>query len=776
MLDPRKLPLTSSHWGTYRARVGNGRVQELLAFEHDCDPSPIGPGIIDVQNGPTRVDAPMVRESWLTGGPGTRTDLRGSDFFVEVSWDKVNELVAKELNRVRKSYGNASIFGGSYGWASAGRFHHAQSQLKRFLNCIGGFTRSKFTYSFAAAEAMVPHVLGSFRDYLDTCTSWDVIRDNTQLLVCFGGVPLKNGQISQGGTGRHIQRRALLDAGKAGIDFVNISPLKSDILDDVGSDWLALRPNTDVALMLALAHTIETEGLTDRAFVQRYTEGFEAFLPYLMGETDGTPKSADWAAVICEIPADTIRALARRMAKMRTMISVSWSLTRQDHGEQPFWMAITLAAMLGQIGLPGGGFGFGYSAMNFIGGNHNIIPGASLPQGTNPVEEFIPVARITDLLLNPGKSFDFDGARYEYPNTKLVWWAGGNPFHHHQDLNLMMQAWQKPETVIVNEWCWNPLAKHADIVLPCTTPLERDDMAMTPRDPYVVSMSKLTVPFGQALDDYNIFVGIARAMGVEDNFTEGRSSHDWQRWIYDKTKERCADAGIDIPTFDQFRSKQWFKLEDPADPIVMLSDFRADPIAYPLATPSGKIEIYSRTVADFGYDDCPGHPVWQEPYEWLGNVDRYPLHLISNQPKDKLHSQLDHGAVSKAKKVAGREPLHIHPDDAALRGLKDGDLVRLFNERGACLGGVVIDEVLRPGVVQMSTGAWYDPDKTGLCKHGNPNVLTRDKGTSKLGQGPSAHSCLVEIELYTEAPPKVTAHEPPSILRPDTPNDSEVQT
>jgi biotin/methionine sulfoxide reductase len=429
MLDPSKLPLTSSHWGTYRARIGNGRVQELLAFEQDCDPSPIGPGILDVQHGPMRVDAPMVRESWLTGGPGTRTDLRGSDPFVEVSWEKVNELVAAELNRVRKTFGNASIFGGSYGWASAGRFHHAQSQLKRFLNCIGGFTRSKFTYSFAAAEAMVPHVLGSFRDYLDTCTSWDVIRDHTQLFVCFGGVPLKNGQISQGGTGCHIQRRALLDAGKAGIDFVNISPLKSDVLDDVGSDWVALRPNTDVALMLGLAHTIESEGLTDRAFLQRYTEGFEAFLPYLMGEADGIPKTADWAAGICEIPADTIRALAWRMAGMRAMISVSWSLTRQDHGEQPFWMAITLAAMLGQIGLPGGGFGFGYSAMNFIGGNHHIIPGASLPQGKNPVEDFIPVARITDLLLNPRKPFDFDGVRYEYPNTKLVWWAGGNPFH-----------------------------------------------------------------------------------------------------------------------------------------------------------------------------------------------------------------------------------------------------------------------------------------------------------------------------------------------------------
>ena len=775
MLDPSKLPLTSSHWGTYRARIGNGRVQELLAFEQDCDPSPIGPGILDVQHGPMRVDAPMVRESWLTGGPGTRTDLRGSDPFVEVSWEKVNELVAAELNRVRKTFGNASIFGGSYGWASAGRFHHAQSQLKRLLNCIGGFTRSKFTYSFAAAEAMVPHVLGSFRDYLDTCTSWDVIRDHTQLFVCFGGVPLKNGQISQGGTGCHIQRRALLDAGKAGIDFVNISPLKSDVLDDVGSDWLALRPNTDVALMLGLAHTIESEGLTDRTFLQRYTEGFEAFLPYLMGETDGTPKTADWAAGICEIPADTIRELAQRMAKMRTMISVSWSLTRQDHGEQPFWMAITLAAMLGQIGLPGGGFGFGYSAMNFIGGNHHIIPGASLPQGKNPIEDFIPVARITDLLLNPGKSFDFDGVRYEYPNTKLVWWAGGNPFHHRQDLNLMMQAWQKPETVIVNEWCWNPLAKHADIVLPCTTPLERDDMAITPRDPYVVSMSKLTEAFGQARDDYDIFAGIARAMGVEEEFTQGRSTHEWQRWIYDKTRERCADAGLDIPTFDQFRSQQWFKLEDPSQSIIMLSDFRADPVAHPLTTPSGKIEIFSRTVADFGYDDCPGHPIWQEPYEWLGNAGRYPLHLISNQPKDKLHSQLDHGSVSKAKKVAGREPLHIQPEDAALRGLKNGDLVRVFNDRGACLGSVVIDAAMRSGVVQMSTGSWYDPDETGMCKHGNPNVLTRDKGTSKLGQGPSAHSCLIEVELFKDAPPPVTAHEPPQIIRSETSYTSEVK-
>ena len=765
-----KLPLTSAHWGTYRARVSNGRVQELLAFEEDKDPSPIGPGIIDVQQGPTRIDAPMVRKSWLQGGPGHRPDLRGVDPFVEVSWEAANKLVAEELARVRSVYGNSSIFGGSYGWASAGRFHHAQSQLHRFLNCIGGYTKSKCTYSFAAAEAIVPHILGSYRAYLDTCTSWDSIRENTELFVCFGGVPLKNGQICQGGTGHHYQRENLIAAGEANIDFVNISPNKSDLLDQVGGAWLAARPNTDVAILLGIAHTLQSEGLSDQLFLDQYTQGFEEFHAYLMGETDGIAKTAEWAAHISEIPAQTIRELAIQMAKKRTMISVSWSLTRQDHGEQAFWAVIAVASMLGQIGLPGGGFGFGYSAVNYIGGQFTILPFSAFPQGKNPVSDFIPVARISDLLLMPGESFDFDGKVYEYPDIRLMYWAGGNPFHHHQDLNRMMQAWQKPDTIIVHEWCWNSLAKRADIVLPCTTPLERQDIAMTPRDPYVVSMSKLTEPYGKSKNDYDIFSGIARLINVEEEFTENRSEIDWQRKIYDETRDKTAKLGVEIPEYEQFLEEGWFKVDPPTEPVVMLSDFRADPVNNPLLTPSGKIEIFSQTVSNFNYDDCPGHPVWLEPCEWLGSDDkRWPLHLISNQPKTKLHSQIDHGSHSKASKVMGREPVHIHPVDAAQRNLNDGSIIRVFNDRGACLGGVVIDTALRPGVIQMSTGAWYDPldpaEQNSLCKHGNANVLTRDKGTSKLGQGPSAHSCLVEIELYKKDLPPVTAHEPPHIER-----------
>ena len=579
MTVAENLPLTSSHWGTYRARVSNGRVQELLPFEHDLDPSPIGPGIIDVQHGPTRIDAPMVRKSWLEGGPGHRPELRGVDPFVAVSWEEANKLVAGEIDRVRKNFGNQAIFGGSYGWASAGRFHHAQSQLHRFLNCAGGYTKSKFTYSFAAAEAMVPHILGSFREYLDTSTSWDLIRDHTELFVCFGGIPLKNGQISQGGTGRHYQREKLIAAAAENIDFVNISPIRADLLESVGGEWLALRPNTDTALLLGVAHTLHTEGLSDPAFLNRYTEGFDEFLPYLLGQSDGIPKSAAWAADICELNEDDILSLARRMAHKRTMISVSWSLTRQDHGEQAFWAAITVAAMLGQIGLPGGGFGFGYSAMNYIGGDFAILPYSALPQGKNPVRDFIPVARITDLLTRAGETVEFDGQTLTYPEIKMMYWAGGNPFHHHQDLGRLMEAWQKPDTVIVHEWCWNSLAKRGDIVLPCTTPLERQDIAMTPRDPYIVSMSKLTEPYAQSRNDYDIFAGIASELGISQAFTGGRSDAQWLRDIYEETRANVAHLGHDLPEYEKLLETGWHKLDDPSEPKIMLKDFRNDEFA-----------------------------------------------------------------------------------------------------------------------------------------------------------------------------------------------------
>ncbi|MCY4460803.1 MAG: molybdopterin-dependent oxidoreductase [Albidovulum sp.] len=768
MKNKSSLPLTCNHWGTYRVECENGRVKALHDFEEDSDPSPIGYGVASVLDGPTRITSPMIRKSWLDSGPGSRTDARGSDPFVRVSWDDAERLAANELARVRSKFGNSAIYAGSYGWASAGRFHHAQSQMRRFLNCIGGHTSSVGSYSLAAAESIVPHVLGNFHKLVDQSTGWPSIVANTELFVAFGGIPLRNSQINAGGLGSHFLKGGLESARRAGIKFMNISPIKADMLDTVEGEWMPLLPGSDVAILLGIAHTLCSENLHDEAFLARYTVGFDRFLAYLNGKTDGVEKSADWASSLSSIGSEDIRMLARRMAASRTMINVSWSLNRQDHGEQPYWAAIAVAAMLGQLGLPGGGIGFGYGAVNTVGEHYSIIPAKSFPQLRNPVEKFIPVARVSDMLLNPGEPFDFDGQRYEYPDIRLVYWTGGNPFHHHQDINKLLRAWRKPETVIVHDWCWNSLAKHSDIVLPCTTPLERNDI-MISRDPYIVYMQKAVDPPGECRNDFEIFKGIAARMGVLDEFDSGVDEAGWIEFMYEETRKRTDARNIFIPPFSKLRETGWFRVDPPARPRVFLSDFRNDPDRHPLETPSGKIEIFSETVARFGYDDCPGHAAWLEPAEWLGSGKKdFPLHLISNQPKTKLHSQLDHGPASLASKLNAREPVAINPEDARVRKISAGDIVRVFNNRGQCLGAAKLDSDIRPGVVQMSTGAWLDqtaPGKPGsMCKHGNPNVLTLDKGTSRLAQGPIAHTCLVDIELFRGAPPPVTAHEPPRIL------------
>jgi len=762
--------LTSTHWGTYRVESKQGQVVAMHPFEEDSDPSPIGNGIIDVIDAPSRIRKPAVRKSWLDSGPGSKNDLRGVDPFVEVSWTEAETLVADELQRVKTVYGNKGIYAGSYGWSSAGRFHHAQSQIHRFLKCIGGYTRSVNTYSFASAEVILPHVIGDLFSLLLQTTSWPSVIESSSLIVALGGIPMRNGQINSGGIGQHVQRDHIIAARKAGIEFVNVAPIASDIENDIDCQWIPIRPGSDAALLISLAYILHHEGLSDNGFIDQFTKGFDVFLNYLNGVGDGIKKDALWAADICNVPANDIVDLARRMATNRTMLSISWSLTRQHHGEHIYWAAVTVAALLGQIGLPGGGIGFGYSTTNGIGAHNTKIPGASLPQGDNLVPDFIPVARISDMLLNPGATFDYNGQTGIYPDIQLVYWAGGNPFHHHQDLNRMRRAWQKPDTVIVHDWCWNSSAKFADIVLPCTTALERNDISISPRDPYVISMQKAIEPVDSSRNDYDIFRGIAGKMGIELMFTEDRDEAQWLEWIYKKTVERAKEKEIDFPDYDDFRELEWFKPDAPKEPVVMLEHFRKDPVKYPLSTPSGKIEIYSENIAKFNYDDCPGHPTWMEPAEWLGgDLSEYPLHLITNQPKTKLHSQLDHGSHSRNSKIQQREPLLINPNDASERGLVEGDVVKVFNARGACLAGIIVSDEIMPGVVQMSTGAWYDPVELSvegsLCKHGNVNVLTADFGTSKLAQGPSALTCLVNVELYDQELPVVTAFDPPEILK-----------
>lgn len=759
--------LTSSHWGVYEVVRDAAGGATLRGLAEDPDPSPIGLHMLEAYRSKIRVQRPAIRKSWLEKGPGAATDQRGREPFVEVSWEVALDRVAAELDRVRKTHGNASIFGGSYGWSSAGRFHHAQSQVHRFLNTLGGYVRHVDSYSLGAARVLIPHIVAPWEQIAPDHTSWENLAKHTKLMVCFGGIPRRNGQVAPGGNFEHRTRAGLDALGRAGCRFVNVSPLRTDLESSVEVEWLPIRPHTDTAVMLALAHTVIARGRHDTAFLGRYCVGFEAVRAYLFGEQDGAVKDVRWAAAISGVSAARLERLALELCDSRSIVNVAWSLQRADHGEQPFWAAVTLASIVGQVGSPGGGFAV-YGPIGTMGSPHHRFGGPALNQGQNGVSDFIPAARIADLLLKPGETFDYNGKERRYADIRLVYWAGGNPFHHHQDLNRLVRAWRRPETIIAHEQVWNAHSRMADIVLPATATVERSDIGFSTRDPLLVAMKPIAPPPGEARDDYAIFSGLARRLGCEAEFTEGRDAMQWLRHMYEESRPSAERNGTALPPFDEFWEAGCARLPDNPSQPMLLHDFRADPAAHALKTPSGKIELYSERIAGFGYADCVGQARWYEPAEWLGGAlaAKYPLHLLSPQPEPRLHSQLDFSRHSLARKVAGREAVHLNPADAAARGIRPGDVVRVFNGRGACLGGAVVTADVMAGVALMHTGAWYDPEELGvpggLDKHGNVNVLARDVGASSLSQGCSAQTCLVEIERFAGTPPAVTAFDGPT--------------
>ncbi|TBB18359.1 Asp-tRNA(Asn)/Glu-tRNA(Gln) amidotransferase GatCAB subunit C (plasmid) [Rhizobium ruizarguesonis] len=752
----------SSHWDAFSGRYENGSL-EVRPHPGDPDPSPLLGNIPAIAHSPMRIRRPAIRRGWLEGTPD-HAQNRGADDYVEVSWRRAADLVAKELQRVYRNFGPESVFGGSYGWSSAGRFHHAQSQIHRFLNVLGGYVSSVNTYSSGAAMVILPHVLGPYDHFDRKSVTWDAIERSSELVVAFGGMALKNTDVHGGGISAHIVRQKLNGASARGARFVLVSPLKNDFPAELNAQWLPIIPGTDVALMLGLAHALAREGLHDRGFLDRYTVGYERFEAYLLGRSDGVEKSPEWASHICGIGADVIRNLARAMAGARTLITVSHSLQRADHGEQPVWMGIVLAAMLGQIGLDGGGYAYSLGALGNIGKGQLGVPLPTLGQFKNPVADFIPVARIADMLLNPGDEFHYNGQAMRYPDIRLVYWAGGNPFHHHQDINRLRAAFKKPETIIVHETAWTSSARHADIVLPATTTLERDDIGAADRDPLMVAMKKLIEPVGEARDDYEIFSEIAGRLGKIEEFTENRTSKEWLAFLFETTQKALAAAGHQAPTFEAFWERGEMRLPLKPNDGGPARAFRDDPSGSPLQTPSGKIEIFSETVESFGYDDCRGHPRWYPPRtDAEGDENRFPLHLVCNQPHQRLHSQLDYGDFSRSTKIKGREPVRINPVDAARRGISDGDIVRLFNVRGSCLAAAVISEGVRESVMQLATGAWFEPDDAAadkaMCVHGNPNILTRDVGTSQLAQASTGQLTRVEVERFVGEPPPVRIFE-----------------
>lgn len=762
--------ITAAHWGTIKLTIKDGKIIKSEPIKKTSDIyNPLQYYTQDLVYANDRIKYPMVRKSYLENPNSSKPELRGNDEWIRISYEEAIKLISNELKKTREEKGAEGVFAGSYGWKSSGNMHNSRVLLHRFMNVTGGFTGTLGDYSTGAAQVIMPHVLGTIEVY-EQQTSWPLVLENSKVVIIWGANLIRTLKIAW--TSSDEQGFMYLEKLKnSNKKIICIDPEKNETCTYLNAQWLPIVPGTDVSLMMGMAYYLIKTNNYDKLFLEEYTEGFEKFKDYLFGKEDKVIKDSKWASKICGIDEKTIEELALLMYENRTMIMAGWGIQRAQYGEQTHWMIVTLASMLGQIGLPGGGFGFSYHYSNggvpttkggVIGGITSTVGSTLTTGGASWLEKSakfsFPVARIADALLNPGKKINHNGNVITYPDIDFIYWVGGNPMVHHQDTNTFVKALRKPKTIVVNEIFWTPTARMADIVMPVTTSYERDDITMSGdySNSSIVPMKQAVEKQNEARDDYDIFCDLAKEFGVYEEYSQNKTALQWIEEFYNSAYNQAQRTGLDIPKFKEFwEANKPINFEAPFEntEFIRYGDFRDDPILEPLGTPSGKIEIYSKAIEKMNYDDCRAYPSWFEPDEWLGMKNKSAeFALITSHPDKRLHSQLNNTSLRDKYAVANREPIFINKKDAKSKNIKDGDIVRVYNQRGEILAGAVLTDNLKRGVVRVDEGAWYDPLERGkigtICLNGCVNVLTKDIPTSKLANGNSSNTVLVNIEKY----------------------------
>lgn len=741
--------ISASHWGIFRPVIKEGKVVAVCPFEKDEAPSENLKKLVDLQTSTNRILHPYVRKGYLENGPRS-TEKRGEDEWIQVSWEQALDLVAGEIKRIYKDYGPSAMFGRSYGWKSTGLVHSAHTLQQRLLNLCGGFIECANSYSTAAIAGILPYVTGSSNP---KSTAWPNILKNSERVVFWGCNPLITGDIDWIAP-LHRSHKYLKKLKSSSIKTYSINPVRPETSKYLEDEWLPIRPGTDTALMLALMHELISSGSMNRAFIKKYTYGFDELKAYIQGEIDGVVKDAAWAEKETGIEAAVIRSFAHDLASHRTMLMIGWGAQRARYGEQFPWMAYALACVLGQIGMPGGGIGCNY---HYCDGGAPVRRGAEprgIPSKVAPVwpyrkpEEFsqkIPVASFVDCFLNPGKVIDFNGHRVKYPAVKMVMWTGGNPFSHQPDTNRLKKAWAVPETVVVSDHVWSATARHADIILPASTSLERNDIVGigTYTHDGIAAMHKVTEAREEAKSDYEIYTLLADKLGLKEAFTEGLDEAGWIKKIYDDSVEANKELGVKIPAFEEFWQQGYVLYpEEPSEEhFVAFSDFIRDPQQNPLKTEFGKFQLYSPIINSFQYEDCQGLPRYFKPEELPRAEDEF--FLVSKKASGRLHSQL-HNLNATMKGPEGWEKVTVNRAAAQKLQLQEGQKVEVSNSRGTLIGTVEISDNIAADVVSVCHGGMFFPTD-GKDLGGCSNTVVKDVPTSSLARGNVASYGVVKV-------------------------------
>ncbi len=669
--------------------------------------------------------------------PLKRAGRRGEGRFERITWAEAVDTIAANLKRVLERYGPHAVYvhytTGDQG-ALAGR-----SCARRLMNLLGGYLGYYNSYSSACLSYVAPFITG----WRDT-SGYDTMLFS-KLIILSGCNPAET-QLETNSC------RWLAKAKAAGAKVIVIDPVYTETAATFADQWIPLKPTTDNALFAAMAYVMITEGLHDQAFLDRHCVGFDeehmpagvppghSYRSYVLGLSDGQPKTPQWAEPITGVDAGTIRHLAVEYATAKPAQFIQGlGPQRHAYGELPVWGGIVLACMTGNFGKLGGGWGGGQAE------RRNGLPVRhAIPEGVNPAQASIPVFLWTDAVVRGMEMTAADGVQGGplRSNIKFIWNLAGNALlNQHGDINRtarILQDESLAEFILVSDHFMTPSARFADLVLPSDHSFERCDFGYPSLgEPYLLLGSKAVDPPGECRHAYAWISEVAEQMGVGEAFTEGQDVEGWLREIL--AEARAADPAI--PSWEALKAAGSYKA-DGRNYVAFAKEIE-HPGTHPFATPSGKIEIFSRTLFDMGNPEIPGvpkyQPAWEGPEDPLR--EKYPLQCLGSHTKRRVHSMYDE---TEWMEEAEPQALWLSPADARPRGIREGDRVQVFNDRGTILIRAHVSRRVRPGIVVVPQGAWYTPDREGVCQRGCMNVLTSLRPTP-LAHGNAQHTVLVQV-------------------------------
>ena len=732
--------------------------------------------------GADRLKYPMKRKNWEPGG-GNK-ELRGKDEWVRISWDEAFDIYASEIKRVKETYGNEAIFTVHSG------------DMGRVLGLYGGYVNRWGSVSWGTWREDYPLLTGIQGS--GSTAGNDRFRLREAKLILLWGV---NSAVSSNGNPTYYY----LQAKKAGAKFISIDPLYNDTAMVLADEWIPIRPGTDATMLLGMAYYMIENNLQDQAFLDKYTIGFDAdhvpdgvdpknnFKDYVLGTYDGQPKTPEWASEICGVPPEKIRWLAQELATTKpAMIQTAGAPARINNGEYLPQVMLTVGWMTGNTGFIGSGVGpnMHTSAANagpaLAKWGSTGVKGIANPLNTTGTRQsglnILNNCEMWEAILS-GK---YHAGYNQIANIdiKMIISADfGDALNQRANINKGIQAFRKVEFVAVQTLFLNTSAKYADLVLPVTSQWEQQANFQTGDREILIYNSQVTSPLFEAKDDSDIALEVGKRLGLDPNEIQPLSK---QQQIFNRlsgttvikpdgseyeplltiTEEDIAEIGAEgepqsgrIP-YQDLKQAGIYRVKRAADDnlgFTELSDYIEDPAANPVATTTGKLEIYCQALSDWvkanGFNLKDPLPVYDPPIEgyeetfadWQSKVKGdYPLQLYTRHYQRRSHSSFDN--VPWLREAFPQETM-MHPADAAERGIQNGDIILITSKHGKVIRPVLLTNRVMPGVVILGEGAWAQFDEASdVDMAGATNTLNGDIAT---GQGHTGHNtCIVQVAKY----------------------------